>query len=277
MQSPPLVSIITPVYNGAAYLDELIVSVRDQDYPFIEHVIIDDGSNDNGATIAVLKKYPHLRWWSRENRGQYATMNEGLDAAKGEVVCFISADDILANGAIRSAMEFIKAHSDYDGVYGFTAFMREDGRPYLPFAPFRRSSLKFYAYLWHMSHCSLYLKRDVLKKKILYFDAALRYAGDYDWIIRLINNGVKIELLPQTLSWIRIHEDQTSVKQRNKARLERESIAQKNGINPLLYLFAIIVTTWLFNFYKFFFTIKQTGLKGGSRLMKNWLRKHGFP
>ena len=276
MQFPPLVSIITPVYNGAAYLDELIVSVRDQDYPSIEHIIIDDGSNDNGATIAVLKKYPHLRWWSRENLGQYATMNEGLDAAKGEVVCFISADDILANGAIRSAMEFIKAHSDYDGVYGFTAFMREDGRPYLPFTPFRRSSLKFYAYLWHMSHCSLYLKRDVLEKKKLYFDAALRYAGDYDWIIRLINNGVKIELLPQTLSWIRIHEAQTSVKQRSKARLEQESIAQKNGINPLLYFFTIIATTWLFNFYKFFFTIKQTGLKGGGRLVNNWLRKRGF-
>lgn len=174
-------------------------------------------------------------------------------------------------------MESIKAHSDYDGVYGFTAFMQEDGRPYLPCTPFRRSSLKFYAYLWHMSHCSLYLKRDVLEKKKLYFDASLRYAGDYDWIIRLINNGVKIELLPQTLSWIRIHDDQTSVKQRSKARSERELIAKKNGVNPLLYFFTIIATTWLFNFYKFFFTVKQTGLKGGSRLMRNWLRKHGIP
>jgi glycosyltransferase involved in cell wall biosynthesis len=273
----PLVSIITPVYNGAKYIEELILSVKEQDYPNIEHIIIDDGSNDDGATVAILKKNPHLRWWSHPNKGQYATVNEGLDAAKGEVVCFVSADDMLANGAIRRAMEFIKAHPDCDGVYGFTAFMREDGTLYLPVTPFRRSPLKFYAYLWHVSHCSLYLKRDVLAKKGLYFDATLRFVGDYDWIILLINRGIKIRMLAETLSWVRVHDGQASVQQRGKMRLERESIAKKNGINPLLYFFTLIATTWLFNFYKLFFTIKQTGLKGSNRLIKNWLRKRGHP
>ena len=65
----PLVSIITPVYNGAEYLNEMIQSVQRQDYPNIEHLIIDDGSQDDGATVAILEKYPHLRWWSRENKG----------------------------------------------------------------------------------------------------------------------------------------------------------------------------------------------------------------
>jgi glycosyltransferase involved in cell wall biosynthesis len=57
MNAQPLVSIITPVYNGAEYLDELIQSVLRQDYPNIEHLIIDDGSQDDGATVSVLKKY----------------------------------------------------------------------------------------------------------------------------------------------------------------------------------------------------------------------------
>jgi glycosyltransferase involved in cell wall biosynthesis len=56
IEKQPLISIITPVYNGADYLDELILSVLQQDYPHIEHIIIDDGSNDNGATLAILKK-----------------------------------------------------------------------------------------------------------------------------------------------------------------------------------------------------------------------------
>ena len=56
MNAQPLVSIITPVYNGAEYLDELIQSVLRQDYPNIEHLIIDDGSQDDGATVSVLKK-----------------------------------------------------------------------------------------------------------------------------------------------------------------------------------------------------------------------------
>src|SRR5438876_704742 len=73
--------------------DELIKSVLEQDYLHIEHIIIDDGSTDDGATVEVLKRYPHLRWWSRENKGQYATLNEGLATARGSVVGIISADD----------------------------------------------------------------------------------------------------------------------------------------------------------------------------------------
>jgi hypothetical protein len=173
-------------------------------------------------------------------------------------------------------MEFLKAHPDCDGVYGFTTFMREDGKLYLPVTPFRRSPFKFYAYLWHVSHCSLYVKKSFLVKNSLFFDATLRYVGDYDWIIRLINSGIKIDRLPETLSWVRVHDDQTSVQQQSKMRVERESIAKKNGINPAFYLFTLIATTWIFNFYKLFFTIKLTGLKGSNKLIKNWLRKRGY-
>ena len=79
----PLVSIVTPVYNGSLYLEEFIRSVLAQDYPRIEHIVIDDGSTDGGATVEILKRFPHLRWWSRENKGQYPTMNEGFAAADG--------------------------------------------------------------------------------------------------------------------------------------------------------------------------------------------------
>jgi glycosyltransferase involved in cell wall biosynthesis len=270
----PLVSIITPVYNGAQYIEELIQSVLSQGYTCLEHIVIDDGSTD--ATVEILKQYPHLRWWTRGNKGQYATMNEGLEAAKGEVVCFISADDRVASGAILQVIEVIKAHPDCEGVYGFTNFMHEDGKLYLPVTPFRRSSLKFYSYLWHVSHCSLYVKKNFLVKNGLFFDATLRYVGDYDWIIRLINIGIKTEMLPETLSWVRVHESQTSVQQRGKMKLERESIAKKNGINPVFYLFTLVATTWIFNFYKLFFTIKLNGLKGSNKLIKNWLQKRGY-
>jgi glycosyltransferase involved in cell wall biosynthesis len=66
MQTSPLVSIMTPVYNGSKYIEELILSVKSQDYTEIEHIVIDDGSADNGATVDILKRYPHVRWWSRE-------------------------------------------------------------------------------------------------------------------------------------------------------------------------------------------------------------------
>ena len=64
----PLVSIITAVRNGSRYLSALIESVLAQDYPRIEHIVIDDGSDDDDATIRILEQYPHLRWWTRENQ-----------------------------------------------------------------------------------------------------------------------------------------------------------------------------------------------------------------
>jgi glycosyltransferase involved in cell wall biosynthesis len=273
MPGYPLVSIITPVFNGAKYIESLIRSVQAQDYPWVEHIVIDDGSQDRGATVAVLKKYPHLRWWSRENRGQYASMNEGLDAAQGEFVCFVCADDVLAAGAIRQALEFIISHPDYVGVYGYTAFMHEDGKLYLPAVPFRNAAFKYYAYLWHVSHCSLYIRRDVLTEKTLYLNTNLRYVGDYDWIIRLIRSGIKIGHIKKTLAWIRLHNDQISARNRKKMQLERETIAKENHLNPLLHFLSIGITIWSFNFYKLFFAIRQSGLKGGSWLIKKWLGK----
>ena len=138
---PPLVSIITPVYNGAQYLEELIQSVRGQEYPRIEHLIIDDGSTDGGSTLAILKRNPHLRWWSRENRGQYATMNEGLQAAHGDIVCFVSADDLLVPGAVGRAAEFFRRCPECDVAIGRTQFITESGAPYAD-APFQSAPVR---------------------------------------------------------------------------------------------------------------------------------------
>ena len=94
----PFFSIITPVYNGAAFLPDLIASVQAQTFSDYEHIIIDDGSTDDGATIGVLEAVDDSRihWWTRANRGQYATQNEGIQAARGRWIVVIAADDILA-------------------------------------------------------------------------------------------------------------------------------------------------------------------------------------
>jgi glycosyltransferase involved in cell wall biosynthesis len=188
IDNQPLISIITPVFNGAEYLDELIKSVVEQDYPHIEHIIIDDGSTDNGATVRVLKRYPHLRWWSRENKGQYATLNEGLAAARGAIIGVISADDkYLTPSTLSSVVQYWQMHPEYGCIYGRTLRMDRKG-DMLPLDPTLRAEpfpSWFLRYSLLLQHCSLFVHRTLVVDKKIGFDPTFRYAGDWDWIIRL--------------------------------------------------------------------------------------------
>ena len=273
MQSTPLVSIITPVYNGAAYLDDLILSVRDQDYPLIEHIIIDDGSNDNDATVAILKKYSHLRWWSRENRGQYATMNEGLEAAKGDIVCFVSADDLLMPGAISKAITHLRAHQNEQAVYGLALLMDEDGSPYPVEPPFRRASFRYYPYFSQVSHCSLYIYKKTLSEQKLQFRDDLRFVGDYDWLIRILKSGIDVGYINAPLSKIRVHALQTSTKHQPAMLSEQRKVYQAHGISQFSFRFFTFFYVLSHNINKLRRAILSAGWAGARNLFTSWYAK----
>ena len=95
----PRVSIITPVFNQAEYLEETIESVLSQSYPNIEYIVLDDGSTDH--TRDILKKYEgKIQYESHENMGQARTLNKGWKMSKGEILSYLSSDDILDVDAI---------------------------------------------------------------------------------------------------------------------------------------------------------------------------------
>jgi len=87
----PLVSVITPVLNGAKWISDCIESVMDQDYPKIEHIIVDGGSSD--ATLSICKRYKHLFIHTEKDRGQSHAINKGFSIANGEILCWLCADD----------------------------------------------------------------------------------------------------------------------------------------------------------------------------------------
>ena len=241
----PLVTIITPVYNGATYLVPLIESIAEQEYPHIEHLIIDDGSDDDGATVAILKQYPHLHWWSRENRGQYPTMNEGLDAAEGEIICFISADDVMTSGAVTGVIDKFREHPDFDGVYGKMLWMNEDGSLRHAQEMINRAPLWFHRYKTFISHCSLYMKKSALLQYDLYFDTSLRLVGDFDWIIRITEAPLRIGYVDQVLSQVRFHVGQAS--QQNTPAMNEESriVYQRYRVNQLLVKITLTSIHWM--------------------------------
>jgi alpha-1,3-rhamnosyltransferase len=268
----PLISVITPVYNGEEYLEELIQSVLNQSYPKIEHLIIDDGSEDGGATLSILKRYPHLRWWSRENKGQYSTMNEGLLEAKGEIICYISADDLITQDAVKFAFEFLKEHSGYDGVFGITKYMDQYGNLQAYPTPFQRAPMSFVPYFAHIPHCSLYIKKASLLRNKLLFDPSLKYVGDYEWMIRISQSGLKIGFINLELSNVRLHPNQTSQNNLKASSLEKQQVLEHHRINKLYHLLlwnSYLLQVWLWKVAKSF---REGGIKGFIKLLARWYR-----
>src|ERR1051325_3716474 len=116
MTDLPMLSIVTPCFNSVVTIRDTIESVRAQDYPNLEHLVMDGGSTD--GTVELLKEYPHLVWLSEKDEGHYHAMNKGIERATGEVVAVLNADDCYRPGALRKIGEAFVAHPDWDGLFG---------------------------------------------------------------------------------------------------------------------------------------------------------------
>ncbi len=268
----PLVSIITPVRNGAQHLEELIQSVLQQDYPDFEHIVIDDGSTDDGATVAILKRYSHLRWWSRENKGQYATLNEGICAARGNILGIISADDMyVAPSTFSSAVDYLQMHPECGCVYGRT--LRIDGKGALlpPDPTLRRPPFPawFLRYALLIQHCSMFIDKEIVVAKGIWFDPSFRYDGDWDWIIRL-SMATRFGYLDRDLSLYREHPNQTRQTVGRKAlALEDRRILHRYKANYVLYWFLLFQHRML----KGWWLLHTGGFRGLQVAVKDWLRR----
>jgi glycosyltransferase involved in cell wall biosynthesis len=123
-----LVSIITPSYNQAAYLEETIRSVLDQGYLDLEYMIVDGGSTD--GSLEIIKKYAsRLDWWvSERDSGQAEAINKGLAHAHGEFVAWLNSDDIYLPGAVARAVTALEANAETVMVYGNMLAVDKHGR-----------------------------------------------------------------------------------------------------------------------------------------------------
>lgn len=102
----PLVTIITPSFNQAAFIEKTISSVMNQDVKGVQHIIMDGGSTD--GTVDILRRNPHLQWFSEKDGGQGDAVNKGLKLAKGKIIGWINSDDYYFEnilGAVANAFE----------------------------------------------------------------------------------------------------------------------------------------------------------------------------
>jgi glycosyltransferase involved in cell wall biosynthesis len=100
----PKITVVTPSFNQAIYLERTILSVLNQNYPNLEYIILDGGSNDN--SVDIIKKYEkYLTFWvSEKDNGQASAINRGFKMATGELLCFQNSDDVFAEGCFDSLL-----------------------------------------------------------------------------------------------------------------------------------------------------------------------------
>lgn len=134
MSNPPLVSIVTPSYNQAQYLEDTIRSVLAQrsaaNSPFCLEYIIVDGASTDGSQEIISRYADQLAWWvSEADQGQAQAINKGFQRAKGEILGWLNSDDLYLPGAIQQAVEILQTDPQLGLVFGDALSIDEQGRP----------------------------------------------------------------------------------------------------------------------------------------------------
>ncbi len=122
--SLPSISIITPCLNRVGFVGAAIESVLDQDYPKLEHVVVDGGSTD--GTLDVLRRYEHVRLTSEPDEGVYDALNKGIHMARGEIIGHLNTDDLYEPHVLSEVARCFVENPDADMVCGGATVFEED-------------------------------------------------------------------------------------------------------------------------------------------------------
>jgi glycosyltransferase involved in cell wall biosynthesis len=223
----PVVTVVTPAYNQGAFLRDTIESVLAQDYPNIEHIVLDDGSTDE--TPVILAEYgDRVRWESQENMGQTPTINKGWSMTSGEIITWLNSDDTFyGKSAVREGVEYLLANPDVGIVFGDSMYTEADGtelgptRPVVDFTfeKMVRTCENF------ISQPSSFIRREIIEK-VGELDPKYYYFMDWDlWLRAGIYFG--IEHVDAIWSTYRLHADSKTVAQSRRAAPELEYMYKK--------------------------------------------------
>jgi len=234
--SYPRISIITPSYNQARFLESTILSVLNQNYPNLEYIIIDGGSTDGSADI--IKKYEkYLAYWvSEPDKGQADALNKGFRMATGEIFGWLNSDDKYYPGTIRVIVSFFAKNHDVGLVYGARHEIDNNGNflRMVKAIPFNYNMFLYGG--CYITQPSTFFRKKVWEK-IGEFDIELHYAMDYDYWVRIAQK-FKVMNLNIVLSEFRVHQDSKSQRLQNirdnDVRKIRERYIKRKFSNTLI-------------------------------------------
>jgi glycosyltransferase involved in cell wall biosynthesis len=202
MTSLPRVTIVTPSYNQAAFLEQTIQSVLDQKYPNLEYFIVDGGSTDGSQEI--IKRFAdRIDWWvSEKDMGQAEAINKGIARSTGEFVAWINSDDLYQPGAILSAVKAFQNNPEVCLAFGNVLSIDARGIPFnlMTYGNYGLKELMFFNII---GQPGVFLRRtDLLKAGML--DLSYRFLLDHHLWLRITQHG-KTLYIPETWASARMH------------------------------------------------------------------------
>ncbi|MBI2902070.1 MAG: glycosyltransferase [Candidatus Methylomirabilis oxyfera] len=228
-----LISIVTPCLNRRQFIEEAIQSVVRQDYPDVEHIIVDGGSTD--GTLEVLRRYPHLRVISERDRSLFDALNKGIGLARGEILGHLNSDDFYRENVFAQVARRFAADPHIDVVYGeATVFeQRADGtrRTVAHYSAPRDIEMSFYNITIGVPIINARFFRRRVYEQVGLYDMHYRIAADRDFLLRVALAGARSESLGCLVYHYRQHHGSLSISgqgvQRRKMLSEHLKIAER--------------------------------------------------
>ncbi|MCJ7512115.1 MAG: glycosyltransferase [Anaerolineales bacterium] len=240
LSSGPLVSIVTPSFNQAAYLEETLKSVLSQSYPRIEYIVVDGGSTDGTLDILCPYQAKLARWVSEADGGQTDAINKGFAMATGEIFAWLNSDDRYKPQAVAEAVAFLHEHPEVGMVYGdadyvdghglrtgaFPAAQTDYRRLRQGYVHIPQQAAFFRARLWHM---------------LGPLDPTFFFAMDYDLWVRIASVS-RLKYISQSWAEFRLHTDAKTLAAGDRCWPEMIRVHRRLGggwLSPIYLRFAL--------------------------------------
>jgi glycosyltransferase involved in cell wall biosynthesis len=208
----PLVSIVTPSFNQAAFLPATLESVLSQDYDRLELLVMDGGSTDGSVAILEAQTDPRLTWISERDRGQSHALNKGMARAHGDILTYLNSDDLLMPHTVAFVVDYFEAHPEVDLLVGDCLYIDSAGRSLkiVPGHPFDLAgALTGGSFL--LQPGAFWRRRAT--ERIGHFDEQLHYTMDLDYWLRLALAGFQVAYVPGARGAFRLHDLSKTVSQ----------------------------------------------------------------
>lgn len=220
MSVPVKITVVTPCFNSEHTIRETLESVARQDYPHVEHIVVDGGSKD--STLSIIKEFPKIKWISERDEGHYHAMNKGIAMATGEAIAILNADDCYCEGILGKVARAFEAHPQWDALFGDIIFVDGNGKEI-----FRREEARWDAQIVRFgyglaNHQALFVRKRTYEQLGPLRHKDFKNCCDYDFLMRLATRKSKVGHIPEYVVRYRYHAFGQSADERIVANMARE-------------------------------------------------------